>query len=140
MTLAALLCSGQKRAPPVPADEFVGVWKLVSFERRGWRTVSSTHPMSNAMGDMTAQFINPDRPKFRESGSAQQPEDAVRRLLAPGFIARALACADDHAYSGAVDSAFQNLCKPSKGTALAQCMRFPRRLAPQVTSPPSDQG
>ena len=73
MTLAALLCSGQK--PSAPADDFVGVWKLVSFERR-MADGEITHPLGDkpagrltydAMGHMTAQLMNPDRPQFRKA-------------------------------------------------------------------------
>ena len=82
--LAALLASGQKPSAPVPADDFVGVWKLVSYERR-MADGALTHPMGDkpvgrltydAAGHMTAQLMDPDRPKFRKSlaglGSAKE--------------------------------------------------------------------
>ena len=84
MALAALLSSAQKPSAPVPADDFVGVWTLVSFERR-MPDGALTHPMGDkpvgrltydAMGHMTAQLMNPDRPQFRKAlsglGSAKE--------------------------------------------------------------------
>ena len=80
--MAALLASAQaptKFARRKPADEFVGAWKLISFERRT-PAGELTYPMGpnpvgrltyDAMGRMSAQLMRPDRPKFKADGAAR---------------------------------------------------------------------
>ena len=84
MTLAALLCSAQapkKFTTRKMSDEFVGAWKLISFERRT-AAGEVTYPMGqnpvgrityDALGRMSAQLMRPDRPHFQNSaGSAEE--------------------------------------------------------------------
>jgi Lipocalin-like domain len=76
LSLAALLCSAQapkQFATRKMSDEFVGAWKLISFERRT-AAGEVTYPMGenpvgrltyDAVGRMSAQIMRPDRPKFQ---------------------------------------------------------------------------
>ena len=74
LTLAALVSSAQppkKFSARKPGDEFVGAWKLISFERRN-AAGEVTYPMGqnpvgrltyDALGRMSAQIMRPDRAK-----------------------------------------------------------------------------
>ena len=88
--LAALLCSAQ--APL--QRQFVGAWKLISFEQRT-TAGEVTHPMGehpvgrltyDAQGLMTAQLMLPARPKFeapsKNGGSAEQKIAAFNGYVA----------------------------------------------------------
>ena len=80
--LAVLLASAQtpkQFSRRKPADEFVGAWKLVSFERRT-PAGELTYPMGDrpvgrltydAFGRMSAQLMQPDRPKFKANDAAR---------------------------------------------------------------------
>jgi hypothetical protein len=97
LSLAALLCSGQtpkQFSTRKLSDEFVGAWKLVSYERR---TASGevTYPMGqnpvgrltyDALGRMSAQIMRPDRPKFQGSIPASWSADEKAAAF-DGFIA-----------------------------------------------------
>ena len=90
LTLAALISSAQapkQFATRMPADEFVGAWKLVSFERRN-AAGEVTYPMGanpvgrlayDGLGRMSAQLMRPDRPKFQSDGvpRAGSPEEKI---------------------------------------------------------------
>ena len=76
--LAAILVSGQS---PKISDEFIGVWNLISFERRT-AAGEVTYPMGakpvgrltyDALGRMSAQIMRPDRPKFQSASSGRGP-------------------------------------------------------------------
>ena len=97
LSLAALLCSAQapkQFSTRKVTDEFVGAWKLISFERR---TASGevTYPMGpnpvgrltyDALGRMSAQIMRPDRPKFQ--GAIPASWSAEEKAAAfDGFIA-----------------------------------------------------
>jgi hypothetical protein len=74
LSLAALLCSAQapkQFSTRKMSDEFVGAWKLISYERRT-AAGEVTYPMGqnpvgrltyDALGRMSAQIMRPDRPK-----------------------------------------------------------------------------
>ena len=97
ISLAALLCSAQapkKFSSRKLSDEFVGAWKLISFERRT-TAGEVTYPMGqnpvgrityDALGRMSAQIMRPDRPKYKAASpagmSAQEKVSAF-----DGFIA-----------------------------------------------------
>ena len=90
-SLAAILVSGQS---PKISDEFIGVWNLISFERRT-AAGEVTYPMGakpvgrltyDAVGRMSAQIMRPDRPMFRSvrlaAGSAEEKIAAFDGYLA----------------------------------------------------------
>src|ERR1700730_2814688 len=84
LSLAALLCSAQapkQFATRKMSDEFVGAWKLISYERRS-AAGEITYPMGqnpvgrltyDALGRMSAQIMRPDRPKFKAPSPAGWP-------------------------------------------------------------------
>ncbi len=90
-SLAAILVSGQS---PKISDEFIGVWNLISFERRT-AAGEVTYPMGgkpvgrltyDAVGRMSAQIMRPDRPKFQSASSGRG--SAEEKIAAfDGFIA-----------------------------------------------------
>ena len=90
-SLAAILVSGQS---PKISDEFIGVWNLISFERRT-AAGEVTYPMGakpvgrltyDALGRMSAQIMRPDRPKFQSASSGRG--SAEEKIAAfDGFIA-----------------------------------------------------
>jgi hypothetical protein len=81
LSAAALLCSGQapkQFARRSMSDEFVGAWKLISYERRT-AAGEVSYPMGqnpvgrltyDALGRMSAQIMRPDRPKPQGVASA----------------------------------------------------------------------
>ena len=92
-SLAGLLC-GQAPSTRKVSDEFVGVWNLISFERRT-AAGELTYPMGHhpvgrltydAQGRMSAQIMHPDRPKFQSGissrGSAEEKIAAYDGYLA----------------------------------------------------------
>ena len=89
LTLAALVSSAQppkKFSARKPGDEFVGAWKLISFERRN-TAGEVAYPMGenpvgrityDAMGRMSAQIMRPDRPKFGSTSfTAGTPQEKI---------------------------------------------------------------
>lgn len=97
LSLAALLCSAQapkQFARRSMTDEFVGAWKLISFERRT-AAGEVTYPMGqnpvgrltyDALGRMSAQIMRPDRPK--PQGTVPASWSAEEKAAAfDGFIA-----------------------------------------------------
>lgn len=95
--LAALVCAGQaprKLSVRSMSDQFVGAWKLMSFERRT-TAGEITYPMGqspvgrltyDALGRMTAQLMRPDRPKFQSASSGRgSPEEKLAAF--DGYIA-----------------------------------------------------
>jgi hypothetical protein len=92
-TVAVLLASAQepkKFATRKPSDEFVGAWKLISFERRTTAGGEVTYPMGqnpvgrltyDALGRMSAQIMRPDRPKF-QAGDAARTGTAEEKIAA----------------------------------------------------------
>jgi hypothetical protein len=97
LSLAALLCSAQepkKFSARKMSDEFVGAWKLISFERRT-TAGAVTYPMGqnpvgrltyDALGRMSAQIMRPDRPKFQSAAAASWSADEKAAAF-DGFIA-----------------------------------------------------
>jgi Lipocalin-like domain len=97
LSLAALLCSAQapkKFASRKMSDEFVGAWKLVSFERKT-TAGEVTYPMGvnpvgrltyDAFGRMSAQIMRPDRPRFQSASAASWTADEKAAAF-DGFIA-----------------------------------------------------
>src|SRR5205823_3129528 len=97
LLLAALLYSAQapkQFARRSMSDEFVGAWKLISFERRT-AAGEVTYPMGqnpvgrltyDALGRMSAQIMQPDRPK--PQGAVPASWSAEEKAAAfDGFIA-----------------------------------------------------
>ena len=98
ISLAALL--GGAQVPPKKlsvrkiSDEFVGAWKLISFERRT-TAGEVTYPMGqtpvgrityDGLGRMSAQIMRPDRPNFQAtSASRGSPEEKIAAF--DGYIA-----------------------------------------------------
>jgi hypothetical protein len=75
------MSSAQKFATRKPADEFIGAWKLVSYERRtaagDLEYPMGAHPVGriayDPLGRMSAQLMRADRPHFQSSpGSAEE--------------------------------------------------------------------
>jgi hypothetical protein len=97
LSLAALLCSAQgpkQFSTRKMSDEFVGAWKLISFERRT-AAGEVTYPMGqnavgrltyDALGRMSAQIMRPDRPKFRDVNPANWSAEEKAAAF-DGFIA-----------------------------------------------------
>ena len=97
LSVAALLCSAQapkKFTTRKMSDEFVGAWKLISFERRT-AAGEVTYPMGqnpagrltyDALGRMSAQIMRPDRPKFQAGSPASWSADEKAAAF-DGFIA-----------------------------------------------------
>src|ERR1043166_9590255 len=95
--LAPLLCGAQapkKLSIRKMSDQFVGAWKLISFERRTTAGQVS-YPMGpnpvgrityDARGRMSAQLMRPDRPKFQAPnmarGSAEEKATAFDGYIA----------------------------------------------------------
>jgi hypothetical protein len=81
LLLVAAMGGAQKFATRKPADEFIGAWTLVSYERR---TAASeleypmgAHPVGriayDPLGRMSAQLMRANRPHFQDSsGSAEE--------------------------------------------------------------------
>jgi hypothetical protein len=76
------------------SDEFVGAWKLISFERRT-AAGEVTYPMGqnpvgrityDALGRMSAQLMRPDRPKFQSASPAKWSAEEKAAAF-DGFIA-----------------------------------------------------
>jgi Lipocalin-like domain len=68
---------------PKPGDPFVGVWDLISFERRT-ASGETVYPMGknpvgrliyDAQGHMSAQLMRPDRPQFQSTSASAPPGD-----------------------------------------------------------------
>ena len=97
LSVAALLCSAQapkKFGTRKMSDEFVGAWKLISFERRT-PAGEVTYPMGqnpvgrltyDAFGRMSAQIMRPDRPKFQAASPASWSAEEKAAAF-DGFIA-----------------------------------------------------
>jgi hypothetical protein len=95
--MAALLYSAQapkQFSTRKMSDEFVGAWKLISFERRT-AAGEVTYPMGqnpvgrltyDALGRMSAQIMRPDRPKFQAASQASWTADEKAAAF-DGFIA-----------------------------------------------------
>jgi hypothetical protein len=80
LLLAAALSGAQKFATRKPGDEFIGAWRLVSYERRS-AAGELTYPMGaqpigriayDPLGRMSAQLMRADRPHFEASVSAEE--------------------------------------------------------------------
>jgi hypothetical protein len=74
--------------------EFVGAWRLISFERRS-AAGEITYPMGqnpvgrityDALGRMSAQIMRPDRPKFQAASSSNWSAEE-KAVAFDGFIA-----------------------------------------------------
>jgi hypothetical protein len=81
LLLGAAMGGAQKFATRKPADEFIGAWTLVSYERRtaagGLEYPMGAHPVGriayDPLGRMSAQLMRADRPRFENSpGSAEE--------------------------------------------------------------------
>lgn len=85
VTLAGTAMSAQKFATRGPNAEFIGAWKLVSYERTS-PAGEMSYPMGqNPMGRiaydpegrMYAQLMRADRPKFQSPGGASEEKAAA---------------------------------------------------------------
>ena len=90
LLLAAALGGAQKFATRKPADEFIGAWTLVSYERRS-AAGELTYPMGarpvgriayDPLGRMSAQLMRADRPHFQASASAEEKAAAFDGYVA----------------------------------------------------------
>src|SRR5580658_9798590 len=81
LLLVAAMSGAQEFAKRKPADEFIGAWKLVSYERRTaageLEYPMGAHPAGriayDPLGRMSAQLMRADRPRFENSpGSAEE--------------------------------------------------------------------
>jgi hypothetical protein len=85
MVLAAALGGAQKFAVRKPADEFIGAWKLVSYEHRSAAGEISypmgQHPVGriayDPLGRMSAQLMPADRPNFKGSPGTSEERAAA---------------------------------------------------------------
>jgi hypothetical protein len=91
LLLAAVMSGTQKFATRKPADEFIGAWKLVSYERRtpagDLEYPMGAHPVGrlayDPSGRMSAQLMRADRPHFQDS-----PASAEEKIAAfDGYVA-----------------------------------------------------
>lgn len=98
LALGVGLASAQapkKFAVRKPSDEFVGAWKLISFERRTAAGEVSypmgDHPVGrltyDAMGRMSAQLMMPDRPKFKADDAARTGSAEEKVAAYDGYTA-----------------------------------------------------
>jgi hypothetical protein len=91
LLLVGAMGGAQKFATRNPADEFIGAWKLISYERRtGAGELSypmGAHPVGriayDPLGRMSAQLMPADRPHFQDSvGSAEEKTAAFDSYVA----------------------------------------------------------
>jgi hypothetical protein len=92
--LGAAILGAQKFATRKVSDEFIGAWKLVSYERRT-AAGELTYPMGpnpvgrlayDPMGRMSAQLMRPDRPNFHAAVAIEgSPEEKIAAF--GGYIA-----------------------------------------------------
>ncbi len=98
LTLGVWLASAQepkKFAVRKPSDEFVGAWRLISFDRRtaaGALTYPlGEHPVGrltyDAVGRMSAQLMQPDRPRFTANDTARTGSAEEKIAAYEGYTA-----------------------------------------------------
>jgi len=82
-SLAALLCGAQRFATRKASDEFIGAWRLISYERRN-AAGAVTYPMGqnpvgrltyDSLGRMSAQIMRPDRAQSHAASAGSATAD-----------------------------------------------------------------